>query len=367
MAETTIQWADYTFNPWVGCQRVSPGCEHCYAETYDKRVGGGVDTLDGVKKLRWGPKAPRIRTSAANWRQPMKWNREAAKASAETEYVTASGQRVTPHRPRVFCSSLADVFEDRPELVPWREDLFGLIASTPNLDWLLLTKRPENIARLWPEFVREPGGDGVLPCWPPGRAMVGTPREHEPWPNVWLGTTVEDQQRARERIPHLLSVPAAVRFLSCEPLLEQIDLTPWLFPDGRPVVDWVIIGGESGAGARRFDVAWALRLVKQCKAAGVRAAPFVKQLGANVIDRNDAGFEAENDVVNDDRFPELHGVPTNPRAWPTPKRIEENIDGYRDEYQGAPVRVHLNDRAGGDMSEWPLALRVREFPEVHRG
>lgn len=349
MAETTIEWADYTFNPWVGCQRVSPGCEHCYAEAYDKRVGGAWVAVDEgrnrFKMLRWGPKAPRVRTSPANWKKPLKWDREAAEAGV---------------RKRVFCASLADVFEDRAELVAWREDLFGLICMTPRLDWLLLTKRPENVTRLWPETIREPGGPGV--------AVTGGPGPVE-WRNVWLGTTVEDQRRANERIPQLLRVPAAVRFLSCEPLLEAVDLDAagaWGI-DGDTVerIDWVIIGGESGGGARRFDVAWARSLVKQCRVAGV--APFVKQLGANVIDRNDAGFEAENDVVDDDRFPELRGLPTDPIAWPTPRRIEDNIDGYRDEYQGAPVRIHLVDRAGGDMAEWPLGLRVREFPEVRRG
>jgi protein gp37 len=306
MGETSIQWADYTFNPWVGCQRVSPGCENCYAEAYDKRVGGAIDPADGVKKKRWGPTAPRIRTSVENWKKPLQWERKAA---------------FLGERKRVFCSSLADVFEDRAELFPWRSDLFDLIDATPHLDWLLLTKRPENLPLLMPEQ-----------SW--GKR------------NIWLGTTVEDPLRC-ERIAQLQRVPAAVRFLSCEPLISELR---GLNLSG---IDWVIIGGESGGKARSFDVAWARSLMKQCRKAG--AAPFVKQLGSNVRDRNDAGFEAEHDVLDD-------GSPAEPGEWPTPKRIEEIDTGY----QGAPVRVHLRDRAGGDPAEWPLDLRVREFPEVRR-
>jgi protein gp37 len=176
MGETTaISWTDHTFNPWIGCSGSRPA-----ASTATPRPW----TSDGVKKLRWGPTAPRVRTSPANWKQPLKWNRKAA----------AEGVRR-----RVFCASMADVFEDRAELVPWRSDLFDLIQATPWLDWLLLTKRPENLPRM-------------LPVW--GGAFA----------NIWLGTTVEDQQRANERIPALLAVPAAVHFLSCEPLLEHVHL-----------------------------------------------------------------------------------------------------------------------------------------------
>ena len=136
----------------------------------------------------------------------------------------------------------------------------------------------------------------------------------DPWPNVWLGTTVEDQQRADERLPHLVSVPAVVRFLSCEPLLERVDLTRWLPWGFRRGIDWVIIGGESGPGARPFMLHWARDLVAQCRGAGV--APFVKQLGSR-----------PTDSITD---------------------------------------VHLRDSAGGDMAEWPADLRVREFPVVTR-
>lgn len=218
MAENSnIEWTDHTFNPWIGCQKVSPGCDHCYAETWDAR---GLQH----RESRWGPHAARTRTSQANWRKPLAWNRDAERAGT---------------RARVFCASLADVFDNHPSILPeWRADLWALIAATPHLDWLLLTKRPQNIDRMLPHG------------WNGG------------WPNVWLGTTVENQAEADRRIPHLLATPAAVRFLSCEPLLDRI--TPNL--DG---IHWVICGGESGPGARPMHPNWARSLRDQCVAAGV--------------------------------------------------------------------------------------------------
>lgn len=289
-----IEWTDHTFNPWVGCQRVSPGCEHCYAEAYARRVGHG-----STKPALWGPAADRRVTSDANWRQPIKWDRDAAREGV---------------RRRVFCASLADVFEDRPELTEPRARLYALIDATPHLDWLLLTKRPENAARLWT----------VASAGDHGSRHMALPTAREVWrPNVWLGTTVEDQRRADERIPHLLAVPAAVRFLSCEPLLGPVSLARWMrsatsaagegldtsrtcdqcgwspfvgWPiedtrcpgarewgdcDGtlRPAarIDWVIAGGESGPGARPMHPDWARSLRDQCESAGV---PFLwKQWG----------------------------------------------------------------------------------------
>lgn len=256
MAENSaIEWTDHTFNPWWGCVRVSPGCVNCYAETFDKRV-------NGKEKAHWGVKAPRRFFGDKHWNEPLRWNAAAAKAGT---------------RARVFCASMADVFEDRPELVEHRARLFLLIQNTPNLDWLLLTKRPENMVRLAPEE------------WADG------------WPaNVWAGTTVEDQTRANERIPHLLAVPAAVRFLSCEPLLGPVDLTavtqevaPGYFGDclrwyhrgyshvqqgvAYPTIHWVIAGGESGHSARPMHPEWATALRDQCEAAGV--AFLFKQWG----------------------------------------------------------------------------------------
>lgn len=222
---TAISWTDHTFNPWWGCQRVSPGCEHCYAEAFAKRVGSKV----------WGKAAPRRFFGDKHWAEPLRWNRAAE----------AAGQRR-----RVFCASMADVFEDRPDLNAPRARLFNLIDSTPWLDWQLLTKRPENVAHLVPELWRRGG-------WPP---------------NVWLGTTVEDQRRAEERIPRLLDHPAAVRFLSCEPLLGAVDLTR------EPThIDWVIVGGESGPKHRPLDLGAARSLRDQCVSAGVPF--FFKQVG----------------------------------------------------------------------------------------
>lgn len=250
MAEhTKIEWATHTFNPWEGCQKVGPGCDNCYAEARDKRFTGGT---------HWGPGAPRRRTSLANWRKPLRWDREAQ----------ASGTR-----PRVFCASLADVFDNAVD-PQWRANLFNLIQATPNLDWLLLTKRPGNIR-------------GMLPLdWGKG------------WPNVWLGCTVVNQAEANRDIPKLLSVPAAVRFLSMEPLLGPVELPlidlknsgvfsaltgNWssypIVPVGagammiRPQktahIDWVIAGGESGPNARPMHPDWARALRDQCAAADV--------------------------------------------------------------------------------------------------
>lgn len=220
-----IEWTHHTFNPWWGCLKVSPACKHCYAETFSRRVGVEV----------WGSRAPRKFFGEAHWREPLKWNREAE----------AEGSRA-----RVFCASMADVFEARTDLNAPRAQLWSLIEQTPALDWLLLTKRPQNVARMSP--------------WK-GR-----------WPhNVWLGTTVENQKYAEERIPHLMENLAVCRFLSCEPLLGTLDLTPWLRKKGT--LHWVIAGGESGALARPMHPDWALDLRDQC--AKHRVAFHFKQWG----------------------------------------------------------------------------------------
>src|SRR5918911_4563294 len=189
-AKTEIEWTTHSFNPHWGCLEVSPGCDHCYARELARRFGRQV----------WGPPrlTQRMITSAANWRQPLAWNRIAA----------AEGRR---HR--VFCASMADVFEYHPQLDPVRTRLWELIAATPWLEWQLLTKRPMHIARMLP------------PSW-----------LEQPRPNVWLGTSVEDQIRAELRIPHLVRVPARVRFLSCEPLLGPLNLHRWLCSGGADAV-----------------------------------------------------------------------------------------------------------------------------------
>lgn len=265
--DSGIAWCDHTFNPWWGCTPVSAGCKHCYAETF------------ATVRLRlpiWGQNAARRFFGDAHWQEPVRWNKAAKRAGVPA---------------LVFCASMADVFEDRPDLTPHRARLFALIAATPWLIWLLLTKRPQNMPRLAPEAWRT--------AWPS---------------NVWAGTTTESQTTAAERVPCLLEVPAAVRFLSVEPQLEPVDLNPPTCPDcgehsfvladdnatpwcgecetemcfyawldacadeRQAGISWVIQGGESGTGARPFDLAWARSLRDQCKSAGVPY--FLKQLGA---------------------------------------------------------------------------------------
>jgi protein gp37 len=263
MAENSkIEWCDHTFNPWVGCTKVSPACDNCYAEGWAKRNG---------QAHLW--RGDRRRTSAANWQQPLKWNRQAER----------EGRRF-----RVFCASLADVFDNQ---VPdeWRADLWSLIDQTTHLDWLILTKRPQNAGRMIEAARRAVMND----------TAGAIDREHVtwPWPHVWLGTTVENQDEADRRIPHLLATPAAVHFLSCEPLLGPValDCVPWppgwdrgiddisdgIDPLGfipGPRIGWVIVGGESGPGARPMHPEWARSLRDQCANAGV---PFhFKQHGA---------------------------------------------------------------------------------------
>lgn len=228
--DSSIEWTHHTFNPWWGCVKVSPGCQHCYAETFSKRVGQEI----------WGKDGPRRFFGAVQWKAPIKWNAEA----------TADGERR-----RVFCASMSDVFEERADLDPWRTKLWELIIETPMLDWLLLTKRPENIGEMVP--------------WTTD------------WPeNVWLGTTVETQKYVDERLPHLLKHKSKVRFLSCEPMLGEVDLKHWIKPNrskGLHGIDWIIAGGESGALARAMNPDWARKLRDQALSEGI---PFhFKQWG----------------------------------------------------------------------------------------
>ena len=227
--DSSIEWTDHTFNPWWGCTKVSPGCANCYAEAWARRVGEDI----------WGSKQTRRFFTDKHWAEPEKWN------------IDAANQKI---RKRVFCASMADVFEARLDLDPWRLRLWTLIEKTPWLDWLLLTKRPENIA------LRVP--------W----------TKH--WPaNVWLGTTVEDQQRAEERLPILLQFPAKYRFLSCEPLLGSVDLSRWTSSRSNQLhpIDWVIAGGESGSNARPMLPGWVRKLRDECQISNI---PFhFKQWG----------------------------------------------------------------------------------------
>jgi len=294
MAEKTgISWTRSTFNPWIGCSRVGPGCDHCYAEALDRRhkFGGGV---------HWGAGVPRYRTSEKYWAEPLKWN----KLAPESEFAGRRG--FWP----VFCASLADVFDNE---VPseWRTDLWNLIDATPNLSWLLVTKRIANVHRMVPIH------------W-----------YHEKYfpPNVRIMVTVVDQAEADRDVPRLLQLPCK-NGVSYEPALGPVN---WLSMKGRygqssfnkyalDLLDWIVVGGESnqsGHEGRLFDIGWAKSTIAQCRDAGVPV--FVKQLG-----------------------PLLYKVlphPTDPEM--------------------VLVRADLmKNRAGSDPSEWPDELRVREFPE----
>lgn len=282
MAENSkIEWTTHTFNPWRGCTKVSPGCAYCYAETLSKRNPAVLG--------EWGPGRPRVRASAAMWKQPLKWN------AAEDGKLVDHAEFVRNERPRVFCASLAD-WLDHEVPIEWLADLLALIHATPNLDWLLLSKRPQNwegrMAGVYTSRRRSSS---------PVIEMVEAWIARCPPPNVWIGTSVEDQTRAYERIPELLKIPAKVRFLSCEPLLGPVRLdsvcplrnkfspptidalegsTFWPDNDSEtdgPRIHWVIAGGESGPHARPMHPDWIRGLRDQCAAAKV---PFLfKQWG----------------------------------------------------------------------------------------
>lgn len=298
--QTGISWTDHTFNPYWGCSRVSPGCENCYAETQVKRFGY---SKEGKHLPLWGVDAERKPASEKTWAELEKWDESA---------------RLAGVRRRVFVASMADIFEIAPErnvranevMDAGRKRLWKAIEECVHLDFQLLTKRPQNVAK--------------LALW-----------KRAPWPeNVWLGTTVEDQQRADERIPILLRIPAKVRFLSCEPLLENVDLSRGVFDRDAAIrramrgpaalnrdqadsaiarpIDWVIVGGESGGGARMFDLTWGRRVVDDCLQA--RVPVFFKQVGTNPV------------------------MTPGPVTWPT------------------------KSWKGTDPSEWPESLRVQQFP-----
>lgn len=361
MAESTgIEWCDATFNPWWGCERVSPGCAHCYADTLARRRA--------PKLALWGEDHDFRFLSGGNWAKPLRW----AKLARDGRLPDGSANK-DGHRPRVFCASMADVFEERGELDTLRERLFALIADTPELDWLVLTKRPE-FARDW-LHARE---TGISPNGMTGYILVSQCRAFDgPLANMWLGVSIENA-RFTWRANVLRKIPAAVRFLSCEPLLGSLfkdpnqgragdsshpmgetrapafevraatarqvarsdgEASPASEEDPAPKVgrrsrssapldltgiDWIIIGGESGAGARNCDVNWIREIidhVAQVALGPLQPALFVKQLGARPI-----------------------------RSY--------DIDGHA---CSAPV-FGIRDRKGGHIDEWPADLRIREFP-----
>jgi protein gp37 len=356
MSTTTIEWTDATWNPVRGCELVSPGCTNCYAMKIAHRFSGVGQPYEGLTKL--GAHGPM-------------WT-GAARAVPDMLALPLSWKKPR----RVFVNSMSDLFHDD---VPneFIAAVFGVMAACPQHTFQVLTKRPERMRR-WFEWLNpDPAAkldqiactaDDAIEAFVPrvARALAFAPgRGAQGWPlpNVWLGVSVEDQRRADERIPHLLGVPARVRFLSCEPLLGPVDIRRWMphratreaipqtTPSGksqsrcvicgivsagheaecrtiamvsRPL-SWVIVGGESGPGARPFDVAWARSIVAQCRDASVPV--FVKQLGALVT--TDADEWRDGFVVGS--------------------------------YKARLPTVH---RKGGDPAEWPADLRVREFPEV---
>jgi len=224
--ETRIEWTDRTFNPWTGCTKISPGCDHCYAESWSKRSGHVV----------WGNN-PRKRTTDAYWKAPHAWQAQAQKFQLE------SGRRQ-----RVFCASLADVFDNKVNS-DWRVDLFKLIRNTPDLDWQLLTKRPQNILNMLPDDWGDSG-----------------------YHNVWLGFTAEDQIRFDQRKKYIQKIPARVWFVSYEPAIGALRIKP-----SDPTPGWIIIGGESGGGARPMSPEWVTDIMADC--ASLEIAPFFKQWG----------------------------------------------------------------------------------------
>lgn len=336
---TGISWCDRTFNGWIGCTKVSPGCANCYADRDNHRYKW-VD--------KWGPAGIRKRTSEANWKKPLAWNRErwiecgvcswrGASKNAERfcpgcmHPISATG---SPTRQRVFAFSLADVFEVNEQTRNWLWDFGQLIDATPNLDWLILTKRPEAINQL------------ITDCMAGEIADLWLDRH----PNVWLGTSVEDQATANERIPALLETGAALHWLSVEPQLAPVDLRhivteareirtfgengsvnryeAQIFFDGlshpqgvfekisieghtlkpRPhsKISWVVVGGESGPKARPFDIEWARQIRDDCLA--TMTPYFLKQLG---------GWPDKRDQLED--FPEdlrIRMFPISPSTSP---------------------------------------------------
>ena len=359
-----IQWCDHTFNPWRGCTKVAAGCANCYAEAQSKR---NTATL-GV----WGPNGTRVVAAEAAWRQVERWERD-AKMREESYQIAAMTCRseydlVEPcYPPAIFCGSMCDVFEDWPGEVrdsrgrvvnprTWRpiesegpapatigdarQRLFRTIDATPNLTWLLLTKRTENVGLLW--LPRDLGerSEGISEGDYGYHQVANHAYRRD---NVYLGTSIACQEDAERNIPELLKCRDLCRgvFLSIEPLIGPVDLTTTCLHVSRETyglggaymspphagVDQVIVGGESGPNARPCRVEWVRSIVRQCQAAGVPC--FVKQLGANPvglrfsIDDNGSPFCIEGDC-----------------------------------FRGGEKPL---DKKGGDPAEWPEDLRVRRL------
>jgi protein gp37 len=362
---SNIEWTDRTWNPVIGCTPVSPGCLNCYAAAMARRLEGmgkadyaprqveavmgtPYDKCTPAKTLRIaevrGGRAVftgEVRTLAHRLTEPLKWRKPC----------------------RVFVNSMSDLFH---ESVPFEfiDRVFAVMSLCPQHTFQVLTKRPDRMAEYFAVTNRSACvADSVRVLRIRGHGnpiddptylmkMGGFSLRKWPLPNVWLGTSVENQAAADERIPHLLRCPAAVRFLSCEPLLEHVDLSAffggtYIGLPGDEVhtnynfgINWVIVGGESGPGARPCEVDWVRAIIRLCIEAEVPC--FVKQLGSVPVLRE--CFDPET----------CHGE----IEWPDGTRF-----GSRD---GGPVGrcVLLKDRKGGDLSEWPGDFQVREMPVV---
>ena len=401
MSATSIEWTDRSWNPTSGCTKVSQGCKHCYAEVMAKRTFGRLypqvpadplpDHVSKAVSIEYGDELAHALTEAAGMR---------ARRFTDVQVHADRLERPLRWRKpcRVFVNSMSDLFhEDVPD--EFIDRVFAVMALCPQHTFQVLTKRPARMRAYLTEIRRQgviDAGEKMKPSRPPAHWYYVSDWSMRtcPWPlrNVWLGVSVEDQATADERIPLLLQTPAALRFVSYEPALGPVDFTSidwfggalkhrvdvlrrgywcaegWIglgpaaqlgeprggFTNHSDMagLDWLIVGGESGPKARRCDVAWIRSVVAHCKAAEVPV--FVKQLGANVIDRNDAGFTGDFDGSGR-AWPEQHAIDD---------RIEQDIDGTRDGYQGAAVRIHCRDRKGADPAEWPKVLRVRQWPEV---
>lgn len=317
-ATTGIAWTDATFNIAWGCTKVSPGCAHCYAEGEAARFGHDV----------WGPTKPRRVFAVKHWMDPFVW-------------IKSWDARRLGRPMRIFTSSMADVFEDHPQIAVEREKLWGLIRATPHVIWQVLTKRPENFGRFLPED------------WADGYA------------NVWLGISAEDQERLDLRLERMLRTPAAVHWISYEPALGpiawgpafrlrvpiydqtrasfamRVDTPPLVTAPRESRIDWVVVGGESGGRARPFDVGWARDLVAWGRRCAVPV--FVKQLGAQPRLTNDGEQTDWPRLPGDENEPARAGLAIGRGQWWTVPSVLA--------------------RKGDDVDEWPWDLRVREFPD----
>lgn len=316
MADTSIQWTDKTWNPVRGCSVVSPGCVNCYAMKQAHRFSGPGRAYEGLtKQTKAGPQwTGKIRLVEDHLSDPLTWRNPA----------------------RVFVNSMSDLFH---ESVPdeFISDVFAIMAIAKEHTFQILTKRADRM-REWVKGHMSSDGKLIQYVRPTGRDWICAETYQMPLPNVWLGVSVENQKYAGERIPLLLQTPAAIRFISAEPLLGPLDLgfevcypgeLPGYTVRGKAVdqLDWVIVGGESGNGARPCDIAWVQSVVDQC--AEAKAPCFVKQLGA---------------------WPVLSS-PCAP-AW----------QGVRVTARSGGKDIVLSDKKGGAITEWPADLQVREFP-----